>query len=50
MYKSNKDKFNKFLIDRRAERMDKEKEEALNKKWTMFQTKLHDLGVGGKYD
>ena len=48
-YKSNKDRFNKFLIDRRTDRMDKQKEEALQKKWSLFQTKLHDLGAGGKY-
>ena len=30
--------------------MDKQKEEVLQKKWSLFQTKLHDLGVGGKYD
>jgi hypothetical protein len=30
--------------------MDKQKEETLQKKWTLFQTKLQDLGVGGKYD
>ena len=48
--KQNKDRFNKFLIDRRTERADKQKEEVLQKKWSLFQTKLSDLGVGGKYD
>jgi len=48
-YKQNKEKFNKFLIDRRTERTDKQKEEALQKKWSLFQTKLQDLGAGGKY-
>ena len=30
--------------------MNQQKQEALQKKWSLFQTKLHDLGVGGKYD
>ena len=47
--KDNKDKYNKFLIERRSERMDKQKEEVLQKKWSLYQTKLHDLGAGGKY-
>ena len=46
----NKDRFNKFLIDRRTDRMDKQKEEVLQRKWSLFQTKLSDLGVGGKYE
>lgn len=49
-YKSNKNRFNKYLIDRRTDRVDREKEEVVQKKWTLFQTKLHDLGVGGKYE
>lgn len=49
-YKSNKNRFNKYLMDRRTDRADRQKEEVVQKKWTLFQTKLHDLGVGGKYD
>jgi hypothetical protein len=49
-FKDNKDLYNKFLVDRRTERMDKQKEEVLHKKWSLYQTKLQDLGAGGKYE
>lgn len=30
--------------------MDKQKDQTLQKKWSLYQTKLHDLGAGGKYE
>lgn len=49
-FRDNKDKYNKFLIERRTERVDKEKNQVLQKKWSLYQTKLSDLGVAGKYE
>lgn len=48
--KGNKGLYNKFLVERRSDRLDKQKEDVLHKKWSLYQSKLHDLGVGGKYD
>ena len=48
--RDNKQKFNKFLTDRRIERVNLQKEEAVQRKWSLYQTKLQDLGAGGKYE
>jgi hypothetical protein len=49
-HRDNKDKFNKFLVNQRTDRLDKQRDEILQKKWSLYQTKLSDLGSGGKYD
>ena len=45
---ANKNKFNQYLIDRRAVRIDKEKESEVQKRWSMYQSKLKDMGIASK--
>lgn len=44
----NKDRFNQYLVDRRTERAESQKQEHVQKKWTLYQSKLKDLGIASK--
>ena len=44
----NKDRFNQYLVDRRTERAESQKQENVQKKWTLYQSKLKDLGIASK--
>jgi hypothetical protein len=46
----NKDKYNQYLIDRRTERADSLKQEQVQKKWSLYQTKLKDMGIHSKLE
>ena len=44
----NKQLYNQFLIDRRTERSESQKQEHVQKKWSLYQSKLKDLGIASK--
>lgn len=50
----NRDKFNTYLKEKRTDRLNSQKDEVLQKRWSLYQTKLKDLGPSGrlqeKYD
>lgn len=47
---SNKDKFNQYLVERRIERGEKEKDQEVQKRWSLYQSKLKDLGISSKLE
>ena len=46
----NKEKFNQYLIDRRNERDQKTKDMEVQKRWSLYQSKLKDLGISSKME
>ena len=45
---ANKGKFNQYLIDRRTIRIEKQKNNEVQKRWSMYQSKLKDMGIASK--
>lgn len=46
----NREKFNIYLKERRSDRMDRQKDDAVQKRWSLYQTKLKDLGPAGRLE
>ena len=46
----NKDKYNKYLNERRTDRMDKVKDSLVHKKWLMFEDKFKNLPESEKVE
>ncbi len=44
----NRDKFNTYLKEKRSDRLNLQKDDAVQKRWSLYQTKLKDLGPAGR--
>lgn len=46
----NRQKYNQYLTNCRSDRFEQEKEEKVQKKWSLYQSKLKDMGIASKVE